>query len=45
MKSDVRALQGGAPSILVATPGRLNDLLYNYDMTRVFLGLQVRRRL
>ena len=29
--SDVAALSSRPPSILVATPGRLNDLLYNYE--------------
>lgn len=31
IKSDVRMLQS-PPSLLVATPGRLNDLLYNYNL-------------
>ena len=31
IKADVRMLSN-PPSLLVATPGRLNDLLYNYDL-------------
>ena len=42
IKSDVKALLQSAapPSLLVATPGRLNDLLYNYDLASRMTGLQ-----
>ena len=40
IKSDLRALQGaGCPSLLVATPGRLNDLIYNQGCAPLFAGL------
>mmetsp|Transcript_18252 Transcript_18252/g.58785 ORF Transcript_18252/g.58785 Transcript_18252/m.58785 type:complete len:617 (+) Transcript_18252:405-2255(+) len=39
IKSDVRMLQTKPPSLLVATPGRLNDLLYNYGADQACAGL------
>ena len=38
--SDKRKLTSSPPSVLVATPGRLNDLLYNHGMQPLFAGLQ-----
>ena len=35
VSSDVRTLKS-PPAVLVATPGRLNDLLYNHGMTPLF---------
>ena len=39
VKSDVRLLSSNPPSLLVATPGRLNDLLYNHGMQPLFSSL------
>ena len=41
IKSDLRALTGSGrpPSLLVATPGRLNDLLYNHGCDALFANL------
>jgi len=39
---DLKALRGGhAPSIMVATPGRLKDLLLNHGTAQLFLGLKL----
>ena len=40
VKSDVRALAHASPALLVATPGRLNDLLYNHGLVAAMGGLQ-----
>lgn len=40
IKADLRMLQS-PPSVLVATPGRLNDLLYNYDKAQLFCELRI----
>jgi hypothetical protein len=42
VSADVSALAHRPPSILVATPGRLNDLLDGQGMLHAFSGLQVR---
>ena len=40
VKSDIRVLGSNPPALLVATPGRLNDLLYNYNLTNSVTQLQ-----
>jgi len=40
IKADVRMLQS-PPSLLVATPGRLVDLLFNYDLVPLFNELRM----
>ncbi|KOO33436.1 hypothetical protein Ctob_012217, partial [Chrysochromulina tobinii] len=39
VKSDVKVLTTTPPALLVATPGRLNDLLYNHGMQPKFMNL------
>lgn len=39
--ADVKRLTSWPPSLLVATPGRLNDLLANYGLDSLCAGLQV----
>ena len=39
VKQDARNLTQRAPAVLVATPGRLNDLLYNYNLAQMAAGL------
>ena len=39
VKSDIKAIASAPPALLVATPGRLNDLLYNHGMQPAFLHL------
>ena len=43
VEKDVSALAHRPPSILIATPGRLNDLLDGQGMLHAFSGLQARR--
>jgi len=39
IKSDLSALRSHPPTVLVATPGRLNDLLHNHGMQPLFHNL------
>mmetsp|Transcript_5566 Transcript_5566/g.17563 ORF Transcript_5566/g.17563 Transcript_5566/m.17563 type:complete len:603 (-) Transcript_5566:558-2366(-) len=38
---DLKHLRNAPPSILVATPGRLKDLLLNYGLAPLFAGLKI----
>ena len=40
VEADVKAIFAQPPLILVATPGRLNDLLYNFGLTKLCGALQ-----
>jgi hypothetical protein len=39
--TDLKQLRKAPPSILVATPGRLKDLLLNYNLAPLFAGLKI----
>jgi ATP-dependent RNA helicase MSS116, mitochondrial len=41
VKSDLSKMRRRMPNILVATPGRLNDLLYNYHLDSAFAGTKL----
>ena len=41
VKLDVQVLRKQPPSVLIATPGRLNDLLHNHGMEKAFAALRI----
>ena len=42
VKKDIKNIQKPCPEVLVATPGRLHDLMHNHGADKLLRGLKVR---